>query len=144
MTPLANNSPTYSIISSKKNKSTLHLFKEYLVFKLEDDHTPRKIFFSEIDEVIIKKQGWIFGIFFLFSLFFLGGSIYLFILESLSVWTLVTAVLLLLSSIVNYIEGNNNLIQVKKGNLKIGVFRSSKPEEISRAYSLIENTLCEQ
>ncbi|MDA7778045.1 hypothetical protein N8902_02105 [Flavobacteriaceae bacterium] len=74
----------------------------------------------------------------------MGGSTYLFILESLGVWTLVTAVLLLLSSIVNYIEGNNNLIQVKKGNLKIDAFRSSKPEEISWAYSLIENTLCEQ
>ena len=136
-----NNYPIHSFINSKKSKGTLDLYKKHLVFKLEHDHTPRIVFYNQIDKVLIKKRGWIWWLSFCFSLFFTGVSISLFRLNSTYIWNLLTAILLLISTISNYSVGKQRLIQVRKGSLVIDVFRSSNCKELSKAYYLLENAV---
>ena len=48
----------YQLISSEKKPSTLSFYQDYFVFKLEPNHTPRTIFYKEIDKLYsIQHKG---------------------------------------------------------------------------------------
>ena len=44
-----------SFISKSKKRSVLHFYKNKFVFQLESDHTPREIYFKEIDLILIRS-----------------------------------------------------------------------------------------
>ena len=59
-----------------------------------------------------------------------------FLYETLSVYSLITISLLLMSLIINFLE-KGKLIQIKKGSLKVDVFRSNKSNEIQEFITLL-------
>jgi len=108
MKPIATNLPLNTVTSSdKRSTSTVHFFEKYLTFKLENDHTQRKLFYDEIDKIVVKDKKWIHFIFMGISIVFLVASISVFLYESSNFWNLITAVLLVAFSIANYAEGKN-------------------------------------
>ena len=46
-----------SLISTSRSKSKIDFYKEYILFQLEQDQTPRKLLYEEMDRVILKKMG---------------------------------------------------------------------------------------
>ena len=127
--------PPESLISTSRSKSKIDFYEEYILFQLEQDHTPRKLFYEEMDQVVLKKlgKGWWIG--FGFTLVFTGASFYLYFFESASIYNVITAFLLLLMLFASYAERHKKLIQIKKGSLTIDVFRSTKPMELEWASS---------
>jgi len=59
-----------------------------------------------------------------------------FLYETLSVYNLITFSFLLISTIVSFLE-KGKLIQIKKGSLKVDVFRSNKSNEIQEVITLL-------
>lgn len=119
-----------SLISTSRSKSKIDFYKEYILFQLEQDHTPRKLLYEEMDRVILKKMGKGWWIGFGFTLVFTGASFYLYFFDSASIYDVITAFLLLLMLFASYAERHNKLIQIKKGSLTIDVFRSTKAREL--------------
>ena len=108
MKPIATNLPLNTVISSdKRSTSTVHFFERHLTFKLENDHTQRKLFYDEIDKIVVKDKKWIHFIFMGISIGFLVALTFLFLYESANFWNLITTVLLIAISIANYAEGKN-------------------------------------
>jgi|GEM_PF-544831 hypothetical protein len=144
MKPIATNLPLNTVTSSdKRSTSTVHFFEKYLTFKLENDHTQRKLFYDEIDKIVVKDKKWIHFIFMGISIVFLVASISVFLYESSNFWNLITAVLLVAFSIANYAEGKNKRIQVKNGGLTIDLFRSSNDKELNEVLHLLESFVLE-
>ena len=108
----------------------IDFYKEYILFQLEQDHTPRKLLYEEMDRVVLKKMGKGWWIGFGFTLVFTGVSFYLYFFDSASIYDVITAFLLLLILFASYAERHNKLIQIKKGSLTIDVFRSTKAREL--------------
>ena len=48
-----------SFISKSKKTSVLHFYKNKFVFQLESDHTPREIYFKEIDLILLNSQNYV-------------------------------------------------------------------------------------
>ncbi|MDC1012239.1 hypothetical protein OAQ04_03270 [Flavobacteriaceae bacterium] len=119
-----------SLISTSRSKSKIDFYKEYILFQLEQDHTPRKPLYEEMDRVVLKKMGKGWWIGFGFTLVFTGVSFYLYFFDSASIYHVITAFLLLLMLVASYAERHNKLIQIKKGSLTIDVFRSTKAREL--------------
>ena len=119
-----------SLISTSRSKSKIDFYKEYILFQLEQDHTPRKLLYEEMDRVVLKKMGKGWWIGFGFTLVFTGASFYLYFFDSASIYNVITAFLLLLMLLASYAERHNKLIQIKKGSLTIDVFRSTKAREL--------------
>lgn len=117
--------PKERIISSSKGKGRITFFTDHLVFKLEHDHLPRKIDYLEIDKIIHKKGTWLYVIYLVIALVCVELIISNFLYETLSVYNLITFSFLLISTIVSFLE-KGKLIQIKKGSLKVDVFRSNK------------------
>lgn len=46
-----------SLISTSRSKSKIDFYKEYILFQLEQGHTPRKLLYEEMDRVVLKKNG---------------------------------------------------------------------------------------
>lgn len=144
MKPIATNLPLNTVTSSdKRSTSTVHFFEKYLTFKLENDHTQRKLFYDEIDKIVVKDKKWIHFILMGISIVFLVASISVFLYESSNFWNLITAVLLVAFSIANYAEGKNKRIQVKNGGLTIDLFRSSNDKELNEVLHLLESFVLE-
>ncbi|MDG1653472.1 MAG: hypothetical protein P8H87_08420 [Flavobacteriaceae bacterium] len=144
MKPIATNLPLNTVTSSdKRSTSTVHFFEKYLTFKLENDHTQRKLFYDEIDKIVVKDKKWIHFISMGISIGFLVASISVFLYESSNFWNLITAVLLVAFSIANYAEGKNKRIQVKNGGLTIDLFRSSNDKELNEVLHLLESVVLE-
>ena len=118
------------LISTSRSKSKIDFYKEYILFQLEQDHTPRKLLYEEMDRVVLKKMGKGWWIGFGFTLVFTGVSFYLYFFDSASIYNVITAFLLLLMLLASYAERHNKLIQIKKGSLTIDVFRSTKAREL--------------
>ncbi len=55
-----------TFFSSGKNNGKLWLYPEYFEFQIEKDHTLRKITFSELNDLKIKKIKWIHIFYFVF------------------------------------------------------------------------------
>lgn len=119
-----------SLISTSRSKSKIDFYKEYILFQLEQGHTPRKLLYEEMDRVVLKKMGKGWWIGFGFTLVFTGVSFYLYFFDSASIYDVITAFLLLLMLFVSYAERHNKLIQIKNGSLTIDVFRSTKAREL--------------
>lgn len=119
-----------SLISTSRSKSKIDFYKEYILFQLEQGHTPRKLLYEEMDRVVLKKMGKGWWIGFGFTLVFTGASFYLYFFDSASIYNVITAFLLLLMLFASYAERHNKLIQIKKGSLTIDVFRSTKAREL--------------
>jgi hypothetical protein len=144
MKPIATNLPLNTVTSSdKRSTSTVHFFEKYLTFKLENDHTQRKLFYDEIDKIVVKDKKWIHFILMGISIVFLVASISVFLYESSNFWNLITAVLLVAFSIANYAEGKNKRIQVKNGGLTIDLFRFSNDKELNEVLHLLESFVLE-
>ena len=124
------NPPPESLISTSRSKSRIDFYKEYILFQLEQDHTPRKLLYEEMDLVVLKKMGKGWWIGFGLTLVFTGASFYLYFFDSASIYNVITAFLLLLMLLASYAEHHNKLIQIKKGSLTIDVFRSTKAREL--------------
>lgn len=124
------NPPPEFLISTSRSKSRIDFYKEYILFQLEQDHTPRKLLYEEMDLVVLKKMGKGWWIGFGFTLVFTGASFYLYFFDSASIYNVITAFLLLLMLLASYAERHNKLIQIKKGSLTIDVFRSTKAREL--------------
>lgn len=124
------NPPPESLISTSRSKSRIDFYNEYILFQLEQDHTPRKLLYEEMDLVVLKKMGKGWWIGFGFTLVFTGASFYLYFFDSASIYNVITAFLLLLMLLASYAERHNKLIQIKKGSLTIDVFRSTKAREL--------------
>lgn len=124
------NPPPEFLISTSRSKSRIDFYNEYILFQLEQDHTPRKLLYEEMDLVVLKKRGKGWWIGFGFTLVFTGASFYLYFFDSASIYNVITAFLLLLMLLASYAERHNKLIQIKKGSLTIDVFRSTKAREL--------------
>ncbi len=77
-------------------------------------------------------------IYLVIALVCVGVIISNFLYETLSVYNLITISLLLMSLIINFLE-KGKLIQIKKGSLKVDVFRSNKSNEIQEVITLLGN-----
>ena len=130
--------PKERIISSSKGNGCVSFYNYYFSFKLEKDHTPRKIKYREIDKIIHKKGTWLYVIYLAIALVCVGVIISNFLYETLSVYNLITFSFLLISTIVSFLE-KGKLIQIKKGSLKVDVFRSNKSNEIQEVITLLGN-----
>ena len=119
-----------SLMSTSRSKSKIDFYKEYILFQLEQNHTPRKLLYEEMDRVVLKKMGKGWWIGFGFTLVFTGVSFYLYFFNSASIYDVITAFLLLLMLFAGYAERHNKLIQIKNGSLTIDVFRSTKAREL--------------
>lgn len=119
-----------SLISTSRSKSKIDFYKEYILFQLEQGHTPRKLLYEEMDRVVLKKMGKGWWIGFGFTLVFTGASFYLYFFDSASIYNVITAFLLLLMLLASHAERHKKLIQIKKGSLTIDVFRSTKAREL--------------
>ena len=124
------NPPPEFLISTSRSKSRIDFYNEYILFQLEQGHTPRKLLYEEMDLVVLKKMGKGWWIGFGFTLVFTGASFYLYFFDSASIYNVITAFLLLLMLFASYAERHNKLIQIKKGSLTIDVFRSTKAREL--------------
>ncbi len=124
------NPPPEFLISTSRSKSRIDFYNEYILFQLEQGHTPRKLLYEEMDLVVLKKMGKGWWIGFGFTLVFTGASFYLYFFDSASIYNVITAFLLLLMLLASYAERHNKLIQIKKGSLTIDVFRSTKAREL--------------
>lgn len=124
------NPPPEFLISTSRSKSRIDFYNEYILFQLEQDHTPRKLLYEEMDLVVLKKMGKGWWIGFGFTLVFTGASFYLYFFDSASIYNVTTAFLLLLMLLASHAERHNKLIQIKKGSLTIDVFRSTKAREL--------------
>jgi hypothetical protein len=124
------NPPPEFLISTSRSKSRIDFYNEYILFQLEQDHTPRKLLYEEMDLVVLKKRGKGWWIGFGFTLVFTGASFYLYFFDSASIYNVITAFLLLLMLLASHAERHNKLIQIKKGSLTIDVFRSTKAREL--------------
>ncbi len=105
--------PKERIISSSKGKGSITFFNDHLVFKLEYDHTPRKIEYRDIDKIIDKKRTWFYIIYLVVVLVSAGAIICYFFYEAFGIYNLITFSILLISTIVNFLE-KGKLIQLKK------------------------------
>jgi len=128
--------PKERIISSSKGNGCVLFTIITFFFKLEKDHTPRKIEYREIDKIIHKKGTWLYVIYLVIALVCVGVIISNFLYETLSVYNLITFSFLLISTIVSFLE-KGKLIQIKKGSLKVDVFRSNKSNEIQEVITLL-------
>ena len=124
------NPPPEFLISTSRSKSRIDFYNEYILFQLEQGHTPRKLLYEEMDLVVLKKMGKGWWIGFGFTLVFTGASFYLYFFDSASIYNVITAFLLLLMLFASYAERHNKLIQIKNGSLTIDVFRSTKAREL--------------
>ena len=124
------NPPPEFLISTSRSKSRIDFYNEYILFQLEQDHTPRKLLYEEMDLVVLKKRGKGWWIGFGFTLVFTGASFYLYFFDSASIYNVITAFLLLLMLLASHAERHKKLIQIKKGSLTIDVFRSTKAREL--------------
>lgn len=124
------NPPPEFLISTSRSKSRIDFYNEYILFQLEQGHTPRKLLYEEMDLVVLKKMGKGWWIGFGFTLVFTGASFYLYFFDSASIYNVITAFLLLLMLLASHAERHNKLIQIKKGSLTIDVFRSTKAREL--------------
>lgn len=123
--------------STSKSKSVINFHESFIEFKLIHDHTPRRLAYDEMDQILIKKM-WIFWkIYFAFVLIYSGATIYIFFTERLSIFSLMTALCLLVLVLVNYYEGNSRKVQIKKGALLIDVFSSYKRKEVTAVFDLL-------
>ena len=77
-------------------------------------------------------------IYLVIALVCVGVIISNFLYETLSVYNLITFSFLLISTIVSFLE-KGKLIQIKKGSLKVDVFRSNKSNEIQEVITLLGN-----
>ena len=75
-------------------------------------------------------------IYLVIALVCVGVIISNFLYETLSVYNLITFSFLLISTIVSFLE-KGKLIQIKKGSLKVDVFRSNKSNEIQEVETLL-------
>jgi len=80
---------------------------------LEYDHTPRKIEYRDIDKIIDKKRTWFYIIYLVVVLVSAGAIICYFFYEAFGIYNLITFSILLISTIVNFLE-KGKLIQLKK------------------------------
>ncbi|MGA0896586.1 MAG: hypothetical protein ACO3QK_04780 [Flavobacteriaceae bacterium] len=130
--------PKERIISSLKGNGCVSFYNHYFSFKLEKDHTPRKIKYRDIDKIIHKNGTWLYVIYLVIALVCVGVIISNFLYETLSIYTLINFSLLLIFLIINFFE-KGKLIQIKKGSLKVDVFRSNKSNEIQEVITLLRN-----
>ena len=131
-----------SFISKSKKTSVLHFYKNKFVFQLESDHTPREIYFKEIDLILISSffSKSFFLVCFILTLILVNIFFYYYTADG-QLANIFTSVLILLSVIVNYWEGHHRLVQVKKGALTIDVFHSYNKNEVNKAFKLLNNKL---
>ena len=135
------NLPIHTFEISSKSKSKLTFFKDYFEFKIESDHTPRKLFYTDIKMVKLKTKSWFLIIYTLFIVLFFIVNIYLyFFLEESSILNFIVSCLLIILCTQLYIERKNQVvIVVYKGSLQIEIFRSSNQKETNEIFSLIDS-----
>lgn len=121
-----------SLQSSSRGQSKIFFYEDRFIFQLENDHTPRTLYFNEIDTIVLKKLGWMWKIWLVFTMIFMAASVYLYINNEANIYILINAMLMVVMMIFSFKEGHRKLIQVKKGGLNSDVFRSSLPNEIER------------
>jgi hypothetical protein len=127
-----NNQPLVSIHSSSRGQSKTFFYEDHFIFQLENDRTPRILYFNEIDTIALKKLGWMWKIWLVFTMIFMAASVYLYINNEANIYILINAVIMVLMMIYNFKTGYRKLIQLKKGGLNIDIFRSTAPNEIEK------------
>ena len=135
------NLPIHTFESSSKSKSKLTFFKDSFEFKIESDHTPRKLFYTDIKMVKLKTKSWFLIIYTLFIVLFFIVNIYLyFFLEESSILNFIVSCLLIILCTQLYIERKNQVvIVVYQRSLQIEIFRSSNQKETNEIFSLIDS-----
>ena len=130
--------PQNQLICSEKKPSTLSFYIDHLVFKLEPNHTPRTIFYKEIDKVRRVQYKGLHYTFLAFSsaLFFITFG--MFFMEEGTFYNVVTSVCVLIMSIVNF-KADASMIKIKRGALETEVFKSSKKEEVKEALKCLKS-----
>ena len=104
-----------SLCSSLKKKGVIHFHKEYISFQLESDHCLLKLFYSEMETVLIQNSSKLFlRVSLFFSVIFLLATIYFYLFEEATILNIVTGILLLIFSLSNWTESDGRMIQVKK------------------------------
>ena len=115
---------------------TPFFLKEYISFQLESDHCLRKLFYSEMETVLIQNSRKVFlRVFLFFSVIFLLATMYLYLFEEATILNIVTGILLVIFSLSNLTESDGRMIQVKKRGLLIYVFYSNKKHEVLTVYN---------
>ena len=86
-----------TLTSSSKQKGVIHFYEDFISFQLESDHTVRKLFYSEMETVLIQNKGkWLDPFFLIFSLLFLIASLYFYLFQQENVLNVVSGMLLVL------------------------------------------------
>ncbi len=124
--------PLLELISSGKKPSTLSFYKDHFVFKVEPDHTPRTIFYNEMDNVYTIRYKGLHYTLLAFSSALFGATFGVFFIEEGTFYNVVTSVCLLVMSFVN-VKADASMIKIKRGALGTEVFKSFKKEEVKQA-----------
>ena len=128
------NLPLASFYSSSRGQSKIFFYEDRFIFQLESDHTPRILYFNEIDTIVLKKLGGLWQIGLFFTIIFMAASVCLYFNNEANIYILINAVLLVLMMIYNFKAAHRKLIQVKKGGLTVDVFRSTALNEIESVF----------
>ena len=133
-----------SLSSSSKKEGVIHFYKEYISFQLESDHSLRKLFYSEIETVLIQNSRKVFlRVLLFFSVIFLLVTIYFYLFEDATILNIVSGILLVILSLSNWIASDGRMIQVKKEGLLIDMFYSNKKQEVLTVFNWLQQKLNE-
>jgi len=134
-----------TLTSSSKKKGVIHFYEDFISFQLKSDHAVRKLFYSEMETVLIHNKGkWLAPIFLIFSLLFLIASLYFYLFQQENVLNVVSGMLLVLLALANWSATHYRLIQVKKGSLLIDIFYSNKRQEVITVFEWLQQKLEEK
>ena len=111
---------------------------------MESDHSLRKLFYSEIETILIQKSRKVFlRVLLFFSIIFLLVIIYFYLLEEATILYIVSGILLVILSLSYWTESDGRMIQVKKGGLLIDVFYSNTKHEVLTVFNSLRQKLNE-
>ncbi len=133
--------PFYTIESTSKPKAVISFYSDYLQFQLSQEHTPRKLFYNEVDGVIRKSNLKFLLIYscFVLALVVLSSIRY----QEVSIWGWMTNLCLVIFIVSTYLD-RHQVLQLKRGTLVTEVFISKNIKEVREVSKKLNHYLTDR
>ncbi|MDC3132727.1 hypothetical protein OA501_00755 [Flavobacteriaceae bacterium] len=133
--------PFYTIESTSKPKAVISFYSDYLQFQLSQEHTPRKLFYNEVDGVIRKSNLKFLLIYscFVLALVVLSSIRY----QEVSIWGWMTNLCLVIFTVSTYLD-RHQVLQLKRGTLVTEVFISKNIKEVREVSKKLNHYLTDR
>lgn len=133
--------PFYTIKSSSKSKALISFYSDYFQYQLSEEHTPRKLFYNEVDGVISKSNIKFLLIYscFIFVLIILSILRY----EEVSIWSWMTYLCMGIFIVSTYLD-RQQILQIKRGALVTEVFMSKNVKEVREVSKKLNHYLTDR